>query len=486
MEYLSIRFALLVFVTVLAYYTMGKLLPKKQWTILLIGSMLFYASYKLAFLIFLFCSILTTYGTAWFLKGKQSDKNKKWMFIICIIFNLGMLAFTKYCVSFTDWIHVDLPKGFQVIVPLGIAYYSLQVIAYLVDVYKGKTEMEKNIFKYALFISYFPIIVQGPIERKNTLYRTLFKPHTFDYDRTCRALQLILWGLMKKMVIADRLNITVSEIFSLLDSQHGFILYLGIIMYTIQIYMDFSGCVDICRGVSRLFRVEISRNFNNPYFATTIKDFWHKWHITLSGWLRDYVYIPLGGNRKGTVLKYVFLMITFFVSGLWHGDGLKFVVWGLLHGAYQVIGDVTYPLRKKFNERIGLAQNKKSHKLLQMVITFHLVAFAWIFFRCETFQDSLTFIGNMFRELNVWVFFDESMAAFGQTMPELWFVFVLCLIVFVCEFNSRSKKTSLLMRVSKQTLIIRWSVYIGILVIIATFGIYGPGYDAAQFIYGGF
>lgn len=484
MEYMSIRFALLVCVTFIAYYTLGKVLPKKQWIVLLIGSVLFYASYDYCFLFFIIFSILTTYGAAIFINKADSKKDKKLIFISCIVVNILVLGYAKYLLAGAEWFHLN--ASFSVIIPLGIAYYTLQVIAYLVDVYKGKTEVETNVFRYALFISYFPIIVQGPIERKNALYRTLFKPHAFDYDKTCRALQLILWGLMKKMVVADRLNIMVGEIFQSVDQLQGFVLYVGIIMYTIQIYMDFSGCVDICRGVSRLFRVELSRNFDNPYFAVSIQDFWRKWHISLSSWLRDYIYIPLGGNRKGTVLKYVFILVTFFISGLWHGDGLKFVVWGLLHGLYQVIGLFALPLRKKINVGIGLEKNAGSHRFVKMIITFHLVAFAWIFFRSPTFDDAILFIGNMFSQWNPWIFFDNTLTQFGQSLPEIIMVSILIILIFLAEKYSRKQKQSLLMNVSKQTLLLRWSVYIGLIVLIVAFGIYGPGYDAAQFIYGGF
>ena len=299
------------------------------------------------------------------------------------------------------------------------------------------------------------------------------------------SLLLVLFGLVKKMVIADRLAIFVNTCFGQFADLRGVVLYLAAVGYAIQLYTDFSGCVDICRGVSGLFGVELIPNFNRPYLARSIKDFWGKWHMSLSGWLKDYVYIPLGGNRKGNLCKYLNLLITFLVSGLWHGAGTNFFVWGALHAIYQIIGQCTAGLRSRFRKLICIEENSASEKIYQTLITFHLVTLAWIFFRSTGFMDALQYIGNMFSEAQLWKLVDGSLYTLGLNQNYWGLLIVHIFGLFAIEHFSKDQ-TSAMAALTRQHVIIRWVVYLALIFDVVLFGVYGSGYDLSSFMYGGF
>jgi len=340
MSYLSIKFAAFVMLMMVGFY----LFPKKsRWILLLCGSVFFYACFDLKYLPFLLFTALITYLGA--LTVCKTGK-KKLVLTVCIAVNAVLwLAIKEFPWAFTTLnrglsvlgISAQLPI-YSVIVPVGISYFILQAVSYLVDVSRGKTAPEKNFFKYLLFLSWFPAIVQGPISRYDRLMPQLLNRKPYSFENMRDNLVLILFGLVKKMVIADRLGIFVNTVFDRYEDLYGVILYLGAVGYAIQLYTDFSGCVDICRGVSGLFGIELAHNFNRPYLSRSIKEFWGKWHMSLSSWLKDYVYIPLGGNRKGTARKYLNLLITFLISGLWHGAGFNFFLWGGMHAVFQILG----------------------------------------------------------------------------------------------------------------------------------------------------
>ena len=488
MNYLSLDFVGFVAVAFLAYYIMPK---KVRWGVLLLASLGFYALFDLKYVAFLLFAALSTYGTA-LLLGK--GKLKGLLISLCILANAGVWFYIKEL----SWalktagrvfgklgMDITLPTISNLIVPVGISYFTLQAIAYLVDVAKGKVQAEKNPLKYLLFLSWFPAIVQGPISRYDQLGPQLTNPNKFSLDQTRDGLVLVLYGLTKKMVIADRIAIFANYCFNNHADLQGVILYLGAIAYSLQLYADFSGCVDICRGVSRLFGVELIENFRSPYGSRSIKEFWNRWHISLSSWLKDYIYIPLGGNRKGTFVKYCNIFIVFLVSGLWHGAGFQFFAWGIMHAAFQIGGAITDPLRRKIKDRLDITKDSFVERVLQTLVTFHLVALAWIVFRSSGLGTAITYCRNMFDEAQPWVLFDGSLFTHGVSQTAFNVLLVNIVLLFVAE-RKFPTSDSFVTALTNNHLIIRWFVYIVLIFNVLLFGVYGSGYDLSGFLYGGF
>lgn len=485
MSYLSIRFATFVILTLCVYYAVP---IKKRWTVLLAGSILFYLSYPNGSIFFFLYTAGITY-----LAGRWMEKYPDWKKDILL---LGILvnAVVWFVIKDYNWAAgllnyfvdaVRMPTIQNMIVPVGISYYMLQAIGYLADVYHGKPA-EHNFFRYALFLGWFPAIVQGPISRYDQLAPQLMQEHRFDFDVFRSELLLILYGIIKKMVIADNIAMIANFCFRNADTLEGFSLYIGAVAYSIQLYMDFSGCVDICRGVSGLFGIHLQQNFDAPYFAQSIKEFWAKWHISLSSWLKDYIYIPLGGNKKGKVRKYWNIVIVFLVSAVWHGAGLSFLVWGILHAVYQIVGEVTLPLRKKVKQLIGVQEGSLSEKIYKTVITFHLVTFAWIFFRASSLMGAFAYIQNMFSRFNLWVLFDGSLYTYGVSRNLLNLVMLNLIIVLMVDFAHRKKKCGLRQSILSLHIVQRWIVYFVLIYDVLICGAYGVGVDPSAFLYGGF
>lgn len=294
----------------------------------------------------------------------------------------------------------DLTNKLGIVVPLGISFYTLSVIGYLIDVYRMKYAPSRNFLKFLLFVCYFPHILQGPIARYNQLSQQFEEYHAFDYNRVTMGLQLMVWGYIKKMIIADRAAIFVDSVYGQYQLADGMILLIASVLYSIQIYADFSGCVDIASGVSKVLGIDLICNFRQPYLAESINDFWKRWHISLSSWFRDYLYIPLGGNRKGIWRRWLNVLIVFVVSGFWHGVGINYIVWGLLHGIYQVIGYLLLPVRKKTAQILHFSEKTSAGRALHILATFLLVNFAWIYFRVSSIGDANIIIKNIITDFS--------------------------------------------------------------------------------------
>ena len=278
--------------------------------------------------------------------------------------------------------------------PVGISFYTFQTLSYVIDVYKGNVKAEKHFGIYATFISFFPQLVAGPIERTNNLLPQIKAKHEFNYEQATYGLKLMAWGFFKKLVIADNLAIYSDKVFNNVYDFKGFALILAAFFFTIQIYCDFSGYSDIARGTAKLFGIELMENFKCPYFSSSIREFWSRWHISLSTWFRDYVYIPLGGNRVGKIRHYFNLMITFMISGLWHGANWTFVIWGGLHGLAQIFENV-FTRKPKNYQPHGL------ERVLKVLMTFTFCMFAWVFFRAQNLNEAIYVFGNMFRGISM-------------------------------------------------------------------------------------
>jgi len=473
MNYISFSFLFFVIISVIIYYLVPS---KRRGIVLLIASLIFYISFDLKYLIFLLFVALSTFITARFL---SINKNKKLLFVLCIILNV-IVWFVVKMQPFTN-----LSNTIFILVPVGISYYILQSIGYLVDVYKGKIKAEKSFWKYLLFLSYFPAIVQGPISRYTELMPQLLNENKLKFNEFRDSLILILFGLVKKIVIADRLGIFVNSCFDNVSNLSGVILYIGAVFYSIQLYNDFSGCVDICRGVSKLFCINLNHNFNRPYLSESIKDFWSRWHMSLSSWLKDYIYIPLGGSREGKIIKYINIMITFIISGIWHGAGFNFLYWGILHAIYQIFGDLTLNLRNKFKKLIGIELGSKSDKIYKVIITFNLVTFAWIFFRADSFIIAIEYINNMFSNASLWTLFDKSLFSYGISQNYFNILLIHVFISLLIELYF-SKQEKVVNEIVNFHLIIRWIIYLILIFDILLFGVYGSGYSLSSFMYGGF
>ena len=371
----------------------------------------------------------------------------------------------------------------SIAVPIGLSFYSLSIIGYVSDVMTLKIRPERNPLRFLLYISYFPHILQGPIPRYDKLSKTLFEGAGFEYERVTRGCQLMVWGLMKKLLFADRMGCFVDAVYGTYSSCKGSEIILSIILYGFQLYADFSGCVDISLGISEIFGIELQKNFNGPYLAVSVKDFWRRWHISLSLWLRDYVYIPLGGSRKGKIRKYLNLMATFIVSGIWHGTGFNFLFWGIFHAFCQITGEITDRSGSSLRKRLGIKGGPE--RILRSLITFVLVDFAWHFFRSESLSDAFLMLFTAFRYPGLSSLLDGTAFLTGITAVDLWFIFPgIFLILFIDILHEKGLKVR--ESIGRLSLPVRWIIYLSAFFLVVIFGRYGSGYDMTDFIYQGF
>lgn len=493
----SVEFLVFFPIVVLLYWV----IPKKiRYIWLLVTSYFFYMSWNAQYALLIAASTLITYlcGLGVELFGKREGKGaaaaRKLVIAAGFLSNLGILFFYKYFDFFLENAnrvleHFELQtidNSFSVLLPVGISFYTFQALGYIVDVYRGEIQAEKNPLKYALFVSFFPQLVAGPIERSKNLLeqiREIPERKTFEYHRIVNGLIVMLYGFFLKMVIADRISILVDYVFKRYYMLGGIELLVGAIAFSIQIYCDFGSYSLIAIGAAQVMGFSLMENFNTPYFAVSIRDFWRRWHISLSTWFRDYLYIPLGGSRCGKARRYFNLMVTFLVSGLWHGAEWSYVIWGGLHGIYQVAGDLLMPLRKKIVEVCNIKTNCTSYKLLQMSVTFSLTTFAWIFFRADTFGQAVTYIQRIVTRANFAVFFNGSIYELGLEQFEANVLIVSLLILLLTDLVRYRRGQRLDVFLQEQNLWFRWLVCVILFVMVWVYGVYGPVYDASQFIY---
>lgn len=476
----SIEFLIFFPIVICIYF----IIPKGQKYIwLLLSSYYFYMNWNPKYIVLILASTISSYFTAILI---EKTNNKKKIFVTFgIAFNLCILMFYKYFNFLLDNINrifevFQVPiinNKFDVILPVGISFYTFQVIGYIIDVYRKEIYAEKNFLKYALFVSFFPQLVAGPIERSKNLLIQINKEHSFDYLRVKQGLLLILWGVFQKVVIADRVAIIVNQVYNNYADYYGLQIILATIFFAIQIYCDFASYSTIAIGAAKVLGFNLMNNFNSPYFSTSISDFWRRWHISLSTWFRDYLYIPLGGNRVSKSRKHFNIMIIFLASGLWHGASWNYVFWGFLHGLYQIIGDVFRPIRHKIRNSFNI--NNKLVKIMNVIITFVLVDFAWIFFRAKSFKEGINIIRHVFITSNKSIL--ECIYSLGLNKANLIIIIMAIVILMLVEiFKDR---INIIEEITKKNMFFRWSVYYCIIFCIIIFGVYGIGYDQSQFIY---
>ena len=489
----SLRFLVFFPLICLGYYV----IPYKfRHIFLLIASYYFYMCWNPKYALLMFTSTLVTYLSGLLIDRAnriQSEKKKityKKMYLAgSLVINLGILFFFKYSNFFLDSLsrllacaHITMPDvRFDIILPVGISFYTFQAISYSIDVYRGDIYTEKNFLKYALFVSFFPQLVAGPIERSKNLLKQINVKHPFDAHRVHTGLIQMLWGMFQKVLISDNIAMIVSNVYDNYEKYGSVELIFATILFAFQIYCDFGGYSNIAIGAARVMGFDLMENFNAPYLANTVADFWRRWHISLSTWFRDYLYIPLGGNRKGKLRKYSNIMIVFFVSGLWHGASWHYVVWGMLNGIYQIIGDLLMPIRNKFVKIFNVNRTAFSHRLLKIMTTFILVDISWVFFRADSFSQAFEILHKMVTKINLNPMLDGSLLELGIARPQCIAVMMMAVLIFadLCKYF----KIDLKEKLCTQGIWFQYLVYFFLIFSILILGSYGPQFDESQFIY---
>lgn len=477
----SLDFALFLPIVFLLYWFATKGNYKIQNILLLIASCFFYAFWDWRFLFLLAVSILLIYYPAKWMTAAASIRKKRLWLWTGVVISVGFLGVFKYynffVSSFSDLlagfgVQVN-PGSLNVILPVGISFYTFHGLSYIIDLYKGRIEEEKSFINYALFVSFFPLLIAGPIERATHLLPQINKPRTFDYNKAVDGLRQILWGLFKKIVIADNCAVYVNQVFDNYQSQSGSTLLLAAVFFAFQIYGDFSGYSDIALGTARLFGIELLRNFNFPYFSRDIAEFWRRWHISLTTWFRDYIYIPLGGSRGGTWMKIRNTFIIFLVSGFWHGANWTFIAWGA-YNALLFLPLILLKQNRKHTDTVAEGRLFPNFKeLFEIAVTFLLVVIGWVFFRADTISIAIDYINRLFI---VSLFDIPYLINRSYYIPMVLNLFLL----FVIEWIQRNKKHGLEIENLKFHTV-KFSIYFVIIALIFWFGGKGETFIYFQF-----
>ena len=485
----SLQFLIFFPVVLLVYYAIPNR-AKQIW--LLLASYFFYMCWNAKYALLLFTSTAVTFLSGILIDKARalSKRHMKYVVAGSFIINLGILFFFKYFNFAMDLfqksaglLHITLNvPTLDVILPVGISFYTFQALSYTVDVYRGDVKAEKSFITYALYVSFFPQLVAGPIERSKNLLSQLKTYSKFDYHRFLDGSMIMLWGYFLKVVLADRIAVFVDTIYGDINAYGGTYLLVATILFAVQIYCDFAGYSTIAVGAAKIMGINIMENFNAPYLSTTVGMFWRNWHISLTSWFKDYLYIPLGGSRKGQNRKYINKLIVFLVSGLWHGADLSYVVWGGLNGLYQIIGEMLTPMRSKLNSILGLNKNTYGHKAVEMLFTFALVDFSWIFFRARNINEAMHIIKSILTTYNPWILLDGSLYNCGLSSKEFWFM-IICIGVLL--WSDIQKKKGIVIR----DVILQEEGWCKVLIlavavcVVLIFGIWGTGYSDSSFIY---
>lgn len=474
------------------------LIPHRIKHLWLLGaSYYFYMSWNPEYVFLLLFSTVSSWlgGLLLSMPGcRPGGIRRKWCLAGCIGLNLGLLFFFKYYAFAAATVARILAgfgtygqaSAFDILLPVGISFYTFQAVGYLIDIYRGEIQAEKNFLRYALFLSFFPQLVAGPIERSRHLMRQMYEPHSFDYRRMREGLLQMGWGFFQKLVIADRIALLVTDVYGDFLNHSGLQIALATVLFAFQIYCDFGGYCNIAVGAARVMGFALTENFKSPYYAVTVSEFWRAWHISLTMWFRDYLYVPLGGNRCGRLRKYCNIMLTFCVSGLWHGAGWNYVVWGGLNGLYQAAGDLTRPLRSRMQEGLHMRTDCCSCRLLQRIATFLLVDFSWLFFRADSVAAAWQMLRHSIAAPGLLTFFKPDTLLGIDTMSlseKDFFLLLLSLVLLMLVDGGKRRKVDFQGMLARQNIWFRWLVYYGMIFAILILGVYGPKYDSSAFIY---
>ncbi|MBW3018943.1 MBOAT family protein [Candidatus Woesearchaeota archaeon] len=474
----SLHFLIFFPVITLIYFC----LPHKyRWVLLLAGSYYFYMSWKAEYVLLIIFSTLVDYFAGIRMSNTKTLKAKKILLALSLICNLGLLFLFKYFNFFSDSVRELLshftiqlhPVTLSVLLPVGISFYTFQTLSYTIDVYRNKIKPERHLGIFALYVAFFPQLVAGPIERAKNLLPQFAEKKLFDYDRVTSGIRLMLWGFFKKLVIADRLALIVDIVYNNAGNYSGISLAMATVFFAFQIYCDFSGYSDIAIGAARVMGFRLMTNFRMPYLAKSVSDFWRRWHISLYSWFRDYLYIPLGGSRCSKKRTHFNMLLVFLVSGLWHGANWTFVLWGLLHGIYLVIGSITSTIRKKIAALVGLVKIPRVQAVASIILTFILVNIGWIFFRANSLSDAWYILTHITSG------FSLSLKTAGVNLGAGGWLLHFGFIGFVLLVELVQEKVGFGRLFLRRNVLIRYGVYCSIVMVILLFGIF---YNM-QFIY---
>lgn len=486
----SVNYLIFFPIVVLCYFV----IPQKFRNIwLLIVSYYFYMNWNAKYALLLAGSTMVTYVSS-LLISYYKDKNKIMMakvtVFVCLFLNLGLLFWFKYVNFFIEnlnrvcsIIHVEkqIPV-FDILLPVGISFYIFQALGYTIDVYRGKVEATKNLFRYALFVSFFPQLVAGPIERSSNLLPQFDEYHSFDVDRVRRGMVQILWGLFMKIMIADNIAGPVNMIYENFVNYSGVEIIFATILFAFQIYCDFAGYSSIAIGSAKVLGFDLMENFDSPYFATSITDFWRRWHKSLTGWFTDYVYISLGGNRKGRIRTYINTLFVFLISGLWHGSEWTYIAWGGLNGLYLIVEKGTKEIRKNVRKKLHINEETFSYKLWQRLITFFWVDLSWMFFRSTGLKTTFVMLKQILTKMEISKLFGWLLYNINLDTQTIFMIGVAFIILFIVD-DMKYKKIDVVNWLFCQGTVFRWVVYLGLLGIILIYGAYGHTYTQTEFIY---
>lgn len=522
----SIEFILFLILLVLVY----KIIPPKfKWVVLLLASYIFFILNSSIYTIFIVLSTLIIYFSALKidklneelniklkkidnkeekkkLKNNIKSKNKK-VVCICIILNLIVLFVLKYTGFVIQEINkignFNLPI-FKFLLPLGISYYTLQAISYIVDVYRGKIKADKHLGKVALFLVFFPQLIQGPIGRFDKLANQLFEAHDITFKSLTFGTELMLWGYFKKMVIADRLALYVNEVFQNYNEYVFLPIVLAIIGYTIQIYAEFSGGIDIVRGVAEIFGIILDQNFARPFFAKSIDEFWRRWNITLGAWLKEYVFYPVSlskvqmriTNISNKIFKKIYLskiipiafslLCVWICNGIWHGAGWKYIVYGLYYYTIMMLGKIFKPISDKIIRIFKIRTQVWSFKLFQMIRTFGLVCIGMLIFRAESLKIAIKMFKSIFTVHNLELLFNGEIFLLGGIGVQDIIIIIMSILLMLVISIKQEHGMKIREKFNEQNLVFRWIILYGLIICILVFGIYGKEYNVQNFIYGQF
>ncbi len=479
----SLPFLIFFPVTAVIYY----IIPHRfRYIWLLLCSYFFYACQDTGVTVLLMVSTVITWSSGRLVYNAEDTRYKKAYVAVGFILNLFILAYFKY----TGLIAGLFGSGdsFSLVLPAGISFYTFQSLTYIVDCYRGECRPQNNILKYALFVSFFPCILAGPIERAKNLLPAIDEEHKWDPLRAKEGLFLMLWGYFLKMVIVSRLDILTDVVYSQGIGGDAGTAYTGIpmiaalIAYSFLIYCDFAGYSFIAIGAARVMGFEIMRNFRQPYLAVSVSDFWRRWHISLSTWFRDYLYIPLGGSRKGTMRRYLNIMIVFALSGIWHGATYNFLVWGLLFGIYQVAGYALRPVKEKLGSIFTLDRHDRIRRVLCTAFTYMLVSVTWVFFRTLTLSEAADVLGRTFGGIRLSQIYDGTLTGLGLGTYNLILVTVAVCILIAVDIMCEKRNCDVYSLMDRTPSKVRWIVYYLLIIMI----IFSCNLSTQEFLYQGF
>ncbi len=530
MVFNSIGYVIFFPIVLICYYVVPQKL-KNTW--LLLASYVFYGIWNVKYCVLLFFCTLVTYiaglaisadgekeiskaaqdeacrvsqeavektqGTRGAGTTSKNPQKSKWggydrnIFLVALIISFGILCIFKYtdfAIKNFNYIlgFAGIEKGLEttgIVLPIGISFFTFQSVGYLIDVYKKKYKAERSFISYALFVSFFPQILSGPIGRGGKLLPQYNASKKLDTDNLMIGAERFVWGLFLKLVIADRAGVLVNTVYNDYNSYAGVVIIFATIIYGLQIYADFDGYTHMAIGSAKMLGIDIPENFDTPYLSTSIKEFWHRWHISLSTWLRDYVYISAGGGRVSKARKYFNIMLTFFVSGIWHGSKWSFVVWGLLHGTYQIVGDVLMPFRTRLCRMLRINTEAESFKAVRMFITFALADFAWLFFRADGLRNAFRMIKRIIFELHPSGLMEGKIYNLGldeKNFRLLIYAAITLFIVDICKYKGIDLKK----KFREQNWLFKELAFVTAILFIIVFGWWGGSYNAASFIYSQF